>query len=211
MLLLRGATFAALFPAETGTVSIHAPLARSNDSSSPLTAEATGFNTCSSCEEQHCFKLLACRVIAVSIHAPLARSNSSAGMWFVLRQGFNTCSSCEEQHASGCASFCRRSFQYMLLLRGATWTTGGYPLLHAFQYMLLLRGATKRIEEIKRQMKFQYMLLLRGATERSGEHDALSVVSIHAPLARSNFGRLSLQDGSHRFNTCSSCEEQLAR
>ena len=80
------------------------------------------------------------------------------------------------------------AFQYMLLLRGATTAPSCARSTLMFQYMHLLRGATGRIQNRSAASMFQYMLLLRGAT----------------------FGRLSLQDGSHRFNTCSSCEEQLA-
>ena len=100
---------------------------------------------------------------------------------------------------------------------------------------------------------FQYMLLLRGATFPDWRGDSGQVVSIHAPLARSNFhaplrqnddevsihaplarsnftGRIRPHKtqfqymlllrgatdgcvfrfaGGNRFNTCSSCEEQL--
>ena len=56
------------------------------------------FNTCSSCEEQLLPNRKKCTVSRVSIHAPLARSNS------LLSRSRNK----------------RESFQYMLLLRGAT-------------------------------------------------------------------------------------------
>ena len=102
----------------------------------------------------------------------------------------------------------------------------------AFQYMLLLRGATMSTRPARSTSSFQYMLLLRGATGGHGaDPDALRV-SIHAPLARSNFYcrknkkwvavfqyMLLLRgatfifrragNGSFCFNTCSSCEEQL--
>ena len=100
-------------------------------------------------------------------------------------------------------------FQYMLLLRGATFwkVTGTRSLsvsIHAplarsntpvvspavitesFQYMLLLRGATQRVTKLSRKQLFQYMLLLRGATDLIRRHPHPSRVSIHAPLARSN-------------------------
>ena len=57
-----------------------------------------------------------------------------------------------------------------------------------FQYMLLLRGATQPGVALNAPKKFQYMLLSRGAT---GIIDTQGIdwilVSIHAPLARSNF------------------------
>ena len=128
--------------AVTATVSIHAPLARSNLHSAAAASDMTGFNTCSSCEEQQAQKLgLPVRII-VSIHAPLARSNTTAPIWrrtlrfntcssceeqrhfagmrFSTRCCFNTCSSCEEQLPSLATASNVKEFQYMLLLRGAT-------------------------------------------------------------------------------------------
>ena len=84
-----------------------------------------------------------------------------------------------------------------------------------------------------KQDKFQYMLLLRGATQTRRALRRLRCVSIHAPLARSNYSGLcsggrgagvsihaplarSNSDGHGSggealgFNTRSSCEEQLA-
>ena len=78
------------------TVSIHAPLARSNFVRIPNLALVACFNTCSSCEEQPGPRRS--RVPGdVSIHAPLARSNMT-GLYFTRHY----------------------KFQYMLLLRGAT-------------------------------------------------------------------------------------------
>ena len=77
---------------------------------------------------------------------------------------FNTCSSCEEQlddHNAG-------------------------GLMIPFQYMLLLRGATACRLKTTIAREFQYMLLLRGATQSQFALPVVNVVSIHAPLARSN-------------------------
>ena len=142
MLLLRGATS---YPSGISTampVSIHAPLARSNG-----------------CRH---FSDIA---PAVSIHAPLARSNSVAPLQKPVCSCFNTCSSCEEQHAGKTGWRRTRTFQYMLLLRGATQGCGLLRIPKMFQYMLLLRGATSYEECFKvASNQFQYMLLLRGAT-----------------------------------------------
>ena len=75
----------------------------------------------------------------------------------------------------------------MLLLRGATQQRFFDVHLLLFQYMLLLRGATHLVEDLLEFLRFQYMLLLRGATGDSG-----------------------FDGGADSFNTCSSCEEQLA-
>ena len=100
------------------------------------------------------------------------------------------------------------TFQYMLLLRGATRVDnlqGGCVSFNTcssceeqlcercktgtvrmFQYMLLLRGATVSQQLLAPQKLFQYMLLLRGATKGTLASPGRYRVSIHAPLARSN-------------------------
>ena len=100
------------------------------------------FNTCSSCEEQlyrfgfspvsteFQYMLLLRGAtfvreqhsgdILVSIHAPLARSNVWGTCWMKAGRCFNTCSSCEEQQFVLPGGYTREEFQYMLLLRGAT-------------------------------------------------------------------------------------------
>ena len=162
MLLLRGATKPAAVP-----------------------CGPAGFNTCSSCEEQH---------------APRRGK--------LTKKSFNTCSSCEEQLMLRRAQSKSRTFQYMLLLRGATSLAGGHKSDAMFQYMLLLRGATETSTQItirsgfntcssceeqqapnrKTALRhtFQYMLLLRGATFAASHECNRRIVSIHAPLARSN-------------------------
>ena len=101
-------------------------------------------------------------------------------------------------------------FQYMLLLRGATM---GYVSLvqnARFQYMLLLRGATGSCAQpCGSRSAFQYMLLLRGATRSRKRSGNGFLVSIHAPLARSNPNLDAITEAIlGGFNTCSSCEEQ---
>ena len=86
----------------------------------------------------------------------------------------------------------RSLFQYMLLLRGATFAASSVLRLfcfntcssceeqprvivggqsrNTFQYMLLLRGATSCGDLKPLQRKFQYMLLLRGATLSAFDH-----------------------------------------
>ena len=98
MLLLRGATLFTFHDNDDETVSIHAPLARSNSTFQVVPMTNHCFNTCSSCEEQQklCGLNLAStlfqymlllrgatglyetlnKLLEVSIHAPLARSNS---------------------------------------------------------------------------------------------------------------------------------------
>ena len=66
-------------------VSIHAPLARSNRGRGKRRKQIRSFNTCSSCEEQPDFIISACLSMIVSIHAPLARSNSGVASSARLR------------------------------------------------------------------------------------------------------------------------------
>ena len=78
-----------------------------------------------------------------------------------------------------------------------------------FQYMLLLRGATQKA--VERAIKY-----LGFNTCSSCEEQLLALflllgfgsVSIHAPLARSNYGDSYTGFVIYSFNTCSSCEEQ---
>ena len=186
MLLLRGATRRRIQAGHAEQVSIHAPLARSNSTRTAAVgltrsfqymlllrgatrpcmswAYRRGFNTCSSCEEQ-------LYLLHGSVEIP----------------SFNTCSSCEEQLRGQPNEMTQYMFQYMLLLRGATWFSPVIgPRENAFQYMLLLRGAT-----MSRSCKIM-----------------VGDVSIHAPLARSNAVQAGVHQRIQRFNTCSSCEEQ---
>ena len=132
---------------------------------------------------------------------------------FRFRLRFNTCSSCEEQHGKiAIVNIKDKAFQYLLLLRGATYVSFGTkckksvsipaPLARSnksvdtasvrkpFQYLLLLRGATLCHCQYEKDVMFQYLLLLRGATARYGNAVWRRAVSIPAPLARSNHGKL---------------------
>ena len=143
MLLLRGATTRFVDCKDVECVSIHAPLARSNDCGRPGGTVAGRFNTCSSCEEQ-----------------PFnwAGTNASADefQYMLLLRGATPAPNSASPSPM---------FQYMLLLRGATRGVT-CPLSDvSFQYMLLLRGATFPLRLLLRfLLQFQYMLLLRGAT-----------------------------------------------
>ena len=147
-----------------------------------------GFNTCSSCEEQLEGETGFPALLAVSIHAPLARSNSSPSSL-----SSNSC-----------------SFQYMLLLRGATIRTCRIPLFLRFQYMLLLRGATPMAIEGSCCVTVSIHAPLARSNYFGGVIEFGDEVSIHAPLARSNYRHQRSVITFICFNTCSSCEEQLA-
>ena len=230
MLLLRGATAKIELKRLKTTVSIHAPLARSNSIVRRWRGCMDGFNTCSSCEEQPGIDYRATPA-QVSIHAPLARSNAvppagqnhlysfntcssceeQLGRWSLYdgSERFNTCSSCEEQlhacdiqHGRGCFNTCSScEEQHGTCL----------PRLKTgwFQYMLLLRGATRTLKKPINWQMFQYMLLLRGATgEKSVRKEAdgkFQYMLLLRGATGAAGGGKALWIG---FNTCSSCEEQ---
>ena len=100
-----------------------------------------------------------------------------------------------------------------------------------FQSTLLMRGATNVSPHGFQSRLFQSTLLMRGATGGHGRFKVLSIISIHAPHARSDkpckngmpgkqFQSTLLMRGAtlHRciqisgdyFNPRSSCEERLA-
>ena len=124
------------------------------------------FNTCSSCEEQLRLDFGGILMV-VSIHAPLARSNAE------MRRG-RLADYYVSIHAPLARSNMRGvtcplsdvSFQYMLLLRGATDLRKTPASSHTVSiHAPLARSNLPAIlTDIAR--KFQYMLLLRGATPR---------------------------------------------
>ena len=128
----------------------------------------------------------------VSIHAPLARSNKKVN----------------GRNPDG------NPFQYMLLLRGATFLRRLFrhrPPVSIHAPLARSNGSRKRAEvggvgfntcssceeqlrpplRIVHERRFQYMLLLRGATASPLKRGAQRRVSIHAPLARSNRGNIN--------------------
>ena len=109
----------------------------------------------------------------------------------------------------GIWSFRNLKFQYMLLLRGATKRTTAACCVLWVQYMLLLRGATI-VELVSRA---GIVVSIHAPLARSNHINKIftthQTVSIHAPLARSNIVALAIVYIVSSFNTCSSCEEQL--
>ena len=232
MLLLRGATAPCRGPFRVFEVSIHAPLARSNERSTKKKCGSGSFNTCSSCEEQQYSVNGTSGWHTVSIHAPLARSNAGVGNLFIAvkvsihaplaRSNLNSCR----------ATRPRPLFQYMLLLRGATLpercpSTYHHVSIHA----PLARSNLTRNRWLLLPLSFNTCSSCEEQPSSSNRSRMLSV-SIHAPLARSNsraaiskslsavFQYMLLLRGATlfdiclyadkgSFNTCSSCEEQL--
>ena len=186
MLLLRGATKKSICQHPPFHVSIHAPLARSNNRSSrffgktrvsihaPLARSNGGGR-----DYRHDRSVSIHAPLArsnplphappetpetVSIHAPLARSNKNLRNARITELCFNTCTSCEEQ--------LMRLICTMLRICFNTCSSCEEQLL---------------VSQVRNlPTKFQYMLLLRGATAVVSAVRPMSVVSIHAPLARSN-------------------------
>ena len=148
--------------------------------------------------------------IAVSIHAPLARSNKTDESTYRRRTRFNTCSSCEEQPPSDGFCYLDSKFQYMLLLRGAT-----FPRLrHSGDGHVSIHAPLARSNLFVDIPDPATAVSIHAPLARSNGDDASALewtnVSIHAPLARSNASLHPRSPPAGCFNTCSSCEEQLA-
>ena len=187
MLLLRGATSPLWKLYDRSAVSIHAPLARSNGNGGGASGNR-----------------------GVSIHAPLARSNKTDETTYRLRTRFNTCSSCEEQPPSDGFCYLDSKFQYMLLLRGAT-----FPRLrHSGDGHVSIHAPLARSNLFVDIPDPATAVSIHAPLARSNGDDAIALewtnVSIHAPLARSNASLHPRSPPAGCFNTCSSCEEQLA-
>ena len=94
-------------------------------------------------------------------------------------------------------------------MRGATQSTRSIGFFLIFQSTLLMRGATAAsISFSSAPSRFQSTLLMRGAT---GHHAVVLVeadISIHAPHARSDLCRLTVNSKLFYFNPRSSCEER---
>ena len=126
-------------------------------------SDSKHFNPRSSCEERH--GLYWCKGIGmISIHAPHARSDPCHTVQL----------------------FVKIIFQSTLLMRGATKQTEGLVKLNEFQSTLLMRGATSYDNSHSSSPGFQSTLLMRGATAICGLQAALTMISIHAPHARSD-------------------------
>ena len=191
-------------------VSIHAPLARSNLSKRGYRCRYHGsFNTCSSCEEQRGYARLRRGVRGfntcssceeqlrkdteeeeeeqVSIHAPLARSNAAESRRDRPPLCFNTCSSCEEQQSCGTKGPGLHSFNTCSSCEEQPIHTFSGVTLCCFNTCSSCEEQLLDRRKFLRLSKFQYMLLLRGATCILEGASIPSQVSIHAPLARSNY------------------------
>ena len=78
-------------------------------------------------------------------------------------------------------------FQSTLPLRGATWNGVRSAGCWLFQSTLPLRGATRLPEGWTGKLKFQSTLPLRGATRDDRSRQCRLFISIHTPLAGSDF------------------------
>ena len=171
--------------ATAAVVSIHAPLARSNLALLFLLHSAT-VSIHAPLARSNCQISCLSPAQSVSIHAPLARSNLPDGSNFTFSNCFNTCSSCEEQLKNG----------------------GHARRLWKFQYMLLLRGATISCRRTQERCDVSIHAPLARSNFLRAQKKRVWSVSIHAPLARSNTVYVPSSLSLPSFNTCSSCEEQ---
>ncbi len=128
---------------ELYNVSIHAPLARSNCRKCPKVAGLPSFNTCSSCEEQLTWRITQNGQRGFNTCSSCEEQHLHPEMEFYANR-FNTCSSCEEQLDRSALA---RLLAYVSIhapLARSNATAPGATAASVFQYMLLLRGATWR-------------------------------------------------------------------
>ena len=68
------------------------------------------------------------------------------------------------------------------------------------------------LQEIEAEhTEFQSTLLMRGATSLILHKDTVTLISIHAPHARSDSAAAGQRAGLRNFNPRSSCEERLCQ
>ena len=160
---LRGATIGKIQDHYFYRISIHAPLAGS-DEGSPLTGCADSISIHAPLAGSDVVKEMPVPYRIISIHAPLAGSDLPPPAIEPAAENFNPRSPCGERLKAGedDAFFC------------------------IFQSTLPLRGATDSIVVHDGKSGFQSTLPLRGATNRSGRIPWRHVISIHAPLAGSD-------------------------
>ena len=99
-------------------------------------------------------------------------------------------------------------FQYMLLLRGATFASAPIPFAIGFNTCSSCEEQLKDYNIVSHIFVSIHAPLARSNRARQTP-DARRIVSIHAPLARSNSPCSHANAKARCFNTCSSCEEQL--
>ena len=121
------------------------------------------FNTCSSCEEQ-----------------------LSPTLTLISFVGFNTCSSCEEQLNQLCHLADKNCFNTCSSCEEQLLPRSSSPEKFRFNTCSSCEEQLSDMSEVTRPAAFQYMLLLRGATGSVSPRHWSTIVSIHAPLARSN-------------------------
>ena len=136
------------------------------------------------------FPLLNYTKKGVSIHAPLARSNLMTLSPESPVVSFNTCSSCEEQLALKTPGTFSHTFQYMLLLRGATRLSKPCLFWRCFNTCSSCEEQRRRLRwRAMRRSGFNTCSSCEEQRKRNSQKLKGYQVSIHAPLARSNFGK----------------------
>ena len=174
-------------PACAGLISIHTPLAGSDNQRSASISTLGNFNPHSPCGERPIDAHRADAYNRISIHTPLAGSDTVAP--------FSTICATISIHTPLAGSDCRT-----------------HVSIHAplpFQSTLPLRGATQSYNDAAAfAAKFQSTLPLRGATSFFRRIGALVKISIHTPLAGSDTGRWGSGYGLPYFNPHSPCGER---
>ena len=126
---------------------------------------------------------------------------------------FNPRSSCEERlSAFAMASQAALDFNPRSSCEERRAAVMRFWAVSKFQSTLLMRGATRVPQPIHRvSSSFQSTLLMRGATRLARRYFGQLKISIHAPHARSDMMRWTINVANPHFNPRSSCEERQER
>ena len=221
---LRGATiggFQHFVPAE---ISIHTPLAGSDLLHAPCPAHRKYFNPHSPCGERRYGKAVEQTVWEFQSTLPLRGATSRPPSSSSPCRYFNPHSPCGERLKSADKNDVLDIFQSTLPLRGATTSStntramtdyfnphspcgerhsirANAPCSRIFQSTLPLRGATDPPTLDIKPYRFQSTLPLRGATGTCCPPIRIRFISIHTPLAGSDFHVRWLYPFAHQFQS----------
>ena len=210
-LLMRGATIDALDRrAVRRVISIHAPHARSDQSSGPSRQSPPAyFNPRSSCEERPWYSSTMAKIVRFQSTLLMRGATLISAPSALFFTHFNPRSSCEERRPASSCMTTTVAFQSTLLMRGATRLARLVRLSKLFQSTLLMRGATSVSTRPSSALLFQSTLLMRGATFFFAVNLIEPIlISIHAPHARSDPSVCFMILAVPNFNPRSSCEER---
>ena len=170
----------------SAAISIHAPLAGSDGRNRTYNRLLTKFQSTLPLRGATLFANACFCHHGISIHAPLAGSDSYCDTHCREVRYFNPRSPCGERRNGGKINGWNRKFQSTLPLRGATIVICIFLLLFIFQSTLPLRGATEIRQHHNRSDRISIHAPLAGSDYSPWVTFGRFAISIHAPLAGSD-------------------------